>query len=985
MPEEQLPISLLLRENKRLLAENARLRREVAELRAKQPLQESSVKSPVEYSAEIPVTPEAASFFFSLFRGRTDVFSRRVVRKDGKAAYYPVCSNFWKAGLCPRVEGQSDIRCFSCPARAWEPVSKRAIMTHLQGGTEQRPQVIGIYPLLEDETCRLLVFDFDDHDSETGHWREDVDALRCICAMNKVPVLVERSRSGKGAHVWMFFEENIPASIARTFGSALLTRGAKQVNQKSFASYDRMIPAQDHLPEGGLGNLIALPLQGLALKQGNSAFVNGDWTPCENQWQTLLDVKKLSRVFVEAKIKEWTEHGELGPLSRLRSGETASDADEKPWETSRFCLHKDDVEAPLQLVRANMVWIAKEKIKPRFLNTLRRMAAFGNPAYHQARNMGFSVARIPRIIPCHEETEVYLGLPRGQFEELADMLNQWKIPYKETDKRCEGRSIDVEFTGKLYPTQQDAAERMLQHDNGILCAATAFGKTAVGAYLVARKKVNTLVLVHNREIMKNWVEDFKKFLDIREDPPSYQTKLGQTRKRKSAIGCIYAAHDSTTGIIDIAMFTSLKEDDGRLKTYGMVLMDECHHAVAASADAVLKRINARYVYGLTATPKRGDGMEQKVLMQFGPIRFRFTARQRAEMQDVQHLVYPRFTQLVHLGNTWKINDAYRALIADECRNALIVHDVQEALSKGHTPLVLTKFREHSETLRKLLEGSAQHIVVLQGGRSTKERESIREQLAGVPVTETLVVIATGQYIGEGFNYPRLDTLMLTTPIAWEGNVEQYAGRLHRDFTGKTVVAIYDYVDVHVRVLEKMYHKRLRTYKRMGYSICNFATDVSARETRSIFGGDDYEAHLERDILEARETIAICSPGINRDKVQWLTSITAGPIARGVHVVVITLPASDYPEEYRAKANELAARMKRMAIDVVPVSSIHEHLAIIDQCTVWYGSTNILSRSKENDIIIRLDDRRMAQELSLHLGKLSNGNGQEQRLLPLPVC
>lgn len=200
-----------------------------------------------------------------------------------------------------------------------------------------------------------------------------------------------------------------------------------------------------------------------------------------------------------------------------------------------------------------------------------------------------------------------------------------------------------------------------------------------------------------------------------------------------------------------------------------------------------------------------------------------------------------------------------------------------------------------------------------------------------------------------------------------------------------MVAIYDYVDVHVRVLEKMYHKRLRTYKRMGYSICNFATDVSARETRSIFGGDDYEAHLERDILEARETIAICSPGINRDKVQWLTSITAGPIARGVHVVVITLPASDYPEEYRAKANELAARMKRMAIDVVPVSSIHEHLAIIDQCTVWYGSTNILSRSKENDIIIRLDDRRMAQELSLHLGKLSNGNGQEQRLLPLPVC
>lgn len=983
MQEEQLPISLILRENRRLLAENAQLRREVAELRAKLAPQET-IDTPVEYSSEIPVTPESASFLFSLFRGRADVFSRRVVRKDGKAAYYPVCSNFWKAGLCPRVEGQSDVRCFSCPARAWEPISKRIIMAHLQGGTEQRPQIIGIYPLLEDETCRLLVFDFDDHDSEIEHWREDVDALRRICDMNKVPVLVERSRSGKGAHVWMFFEENIPASVARTFGSALLTQGAKQVNQKSFASYDRMIPAQDHMPEGGLGNLIALPLQGHALKQGNSAFVNADWTPYANQWQTLLDVKKISRAFVETKIKEWTEQGELGPLSRLHSEETSGAADEKPWETSRFRLDKGDVAAPLQLVRANMVWIAKEKIKPRFLNTLRRMAAFSNPAYNQARNMGFSVARIPRIIPCHEETEGYLGIPRGQFEELADMLKRWEIPYKETDKRCEGRSIDVGFTGKLYPTQQDAAERMLQHDNGILCAATAFGKTAVGAYLVAQRKVNTLVLVHNREIMKNWVDDFKKFLDIREEPPTYLTKLGKPRKRKSDIGCIYSAHDSSTGIIDIAMFTSLKEDDERLKTYGMVLMDECHHAAAASADAVLKRINARYVYGLTATPKRDDGMEQKVLMQFGPIRFRFTARQRAEMQDVQHLVYPRFTQLVHLGNTWKINDAYHALIADERRNALIVHDVQEALSKGHTPLVLTKFREHAETLRKLLDGSARHIVVLQGGRSTKERETIREQLAGIPVTETLVVIATGQYIGEGFNYPRLDTLMLATPIAWEGNVEQYAGRLHRDFNGKTVVAIYDYVDVHVRVLEKMYHKRLRTYKRMGYSICNFATEVPARETRSIFGGDDYEAYLERDILEARETIAICSPGINRDKVQWLASLAARPIARGVRIVVFTLPPADYPEEYKAKADAHIQRLRQLAIDVVPMQGLHEHLAIIDKNAVWYGSVNILSRNKENDIIIRLEDSQMSRDLSLHLGKLANGSGQEQGLLPLPV-
>ncbi|MBR3019384.1 MAG: DEAD/DEAH box helicase family protein [Clostridia bacterium] len=951
----------------RLQQENSRLRLllDQAGICYEQTTQKEDVQDTI---APVPITEAHAALLYSVFKGRKDVFSRRGIRKDGGASYFPQCDNFWKAGICPKQAGLK-AKCMECSHRKWTPLTKRALMNHLMGRKADSTDVIGIYPLLPDETCNFLVFDFDDHESDVNDekgddssWTEEVDALRAICKLHQVDVLTERSRSGKGAHIWIFFEEPLPAALARKFGAALLTKGAESINQKNFKSYDRMLPAQDTLPQGGLGNLIALPLQGQALRKGNSAFIDEFWHAYPDQWAVLQQIKRLTRAWIEERIREWTpEAGVLGDLSKMEESDTPK---EKPWEKKKPALKQDSVVGSLRITLANQIYIETANLKPAAKNALRRMAAFSNPQFYRNQAMGFSVKGIPRIIWCGGEEDGYILLPRGKQEELIAQAQAAGIPYQITDRREKGNPIRVQFQGTLYPEQQVAVERMLAYDCGVLHAATAFGKTAVGAALIARRKVNTLILVHNREIMKNWVDDLQKFLNIEEEPPTYTTSTGKSRHRKSVIGTLYAAHDSVTGIIDVAMITSLGTGDGideRIRSYGLVLMDECHHAGAVNAEAVLREISAKYVYGLTATPKRDDGMEQKVFMQFGPIRHRFTAKERIAAQGFTCLVRPRFTSLVHVGKPLKIQDAYRAVIQDEKRNHQIIEDVKNCISEGHSPLVLTKFREHAALLFDALKEQADHVFLLQGGRSTKERNAIREAMEQVPANESVILVAIGQYIGEGFNFPRLDTLMLTTPIAWEGNVEQYAGRLHRAYDGKSVVTIYDYIDSHVRVLEQMFRKRLRAYKKIGYQIRKDECRKNDSK-QGIFDSSQVQEAFEKDILAANQEIILSSPGLNKQRVEWLIDLLPTLYRRNTRVTILTLSADSYPEERKAVAQELIQRLKRTDVWVETNDQIHEHFAVIDGYIVWYGSVNLLSRVKEDEEMLRLVDREIANEL-----------------------
>ena len=907
------------------------------------------------------ITPAHARFFFSLFHGRNDVYAKRAVMKNGKAGYFPVCENLWQYGVCPKADRQK-VKCASCPNRSWVPLNQRVLMAHLTGEKTDGSDVIGIYPLLPDDTCRFLVFDFDDHEASPGTaWREDVDALRKICSRNAVPCYVERSRSGSGAHVWLFFDAPIPAELVRRFGSTLLTKGAESVNLKDFKSYDRMLPAQEHLPEGGLGNLIALPLQGRALLQGNSVFVDENWNAYPNQWEYLKSVQKISKDFIEEKASLWSADGELGALSKTEDIEESP----KPWKKSPSLFHAEDAALPLSITLSNGIYIAATGLKPRLQNALRRLAAYSNPEFYKKKALGFSTRNIPRIVFCGEDIGGYIHLPRGCAEKMTAQLDSAKIPYTMHDERQPGRGIKVNFKGTLYPQQTEAAAKMLAQDTGVLCAATAFGKTAVGAYLVAQRKVNTLVLVHNAEIMKNWVEDFEKFLQIDEEPSEYITPKGRHKKRKSVIGTLSGGCNTLGGILDVAMITSLGQGDEvspLVKNYGMVIMDECHHAGAAIAEDVLNAVSAKYVYGLTATPKRDDGQEQKIFMQFGPIRYRYTAKDRAAAQNVQHFVYPRFTRLfVPNANKLSYNQARRSVVESEVRNEQILADVTACLQAGRTPLVLTKEKEHAAFLYAQLNPKADHIFLLQGGSSAKQKEELRAQMRAVPPTESVVLVAIGQYIGEGFNFPRLDTMMLTMPISWQGNVEQYAGRLHRDYEGKQDVIIYDYVDAHIRVLESMYYKRLCTYKRIGYEIIA-APNEEKQTVNAIFDSESYLLIYEKDLQQARKSITIASPGLNKSKVRRLIALVEERQMAGVSVTIITLPAENYPQARIEPTKALQAMLTAAGIYVVPQPDLHTHFAVIDQEIVWYGSTNLLSRDKEDDGLMRICSRNVALEL-----------------------
>ena len=928
----------------------------------------------------VKLTKQHVQYFYHLFKGRNDVYSKRsgkASKKTGKHGYYTQCWNFWKDGICLKKDNPQ-FHCGECQNRQYKELTGQVLYEHLLGIKEDASDVVGLYPMFPDETINFLVFDFDCHDDLNGgddganidlEWVAEVNAFRKICENNEVPILVERSRSGKGAHIWIFFEKPILASIARRFGTALLTKGAESVNIRSFKYYDRMLPAQDHIPlntktgKPGLGNLVALPLQGQALKLGNSAFIDENWNAYPNQWECLKEVKKLSSETVEERIKEWSAEGILGVLSTDFEADTEKANDTKPWKKGNQALHKEDVSTIVEIVIADKVYISTESMKPRMQNALRRIAAFSNPDFYKKVAMGLSTKGIPRIVFCGYDDAGYICIPRALLDSVINRFNDVYISFTLTDNRCTGMPLDVSFNGTLYEEQMRGAKAILEHDNGILAATTSFGKTVVGAYMIAQRKTNTLILVHNTEIQKNWIEDLNKFLNINAELPEYQTKTGRVKKRKSIIGKLYTGHNSMTGIIDVAIFSSLgrgAEIDPIIEQYGMVIMDECHHGAAQTVEDVIGSAKAKYVYGLTATPKREDGLEKKVFMQFGPIRFRYTAKERAEKQGIDHFIYPRFTRLVSTSDI-KVTEANRAVIECESRNEQIIADVENCIQNGRTPLVLTKYKEHAEILYQRLQGKVDHIYLLQGGGSRKAKDEMRLQMRAVPDAESIVLVAIDKYIGEGFNFPRLDTMMLTMPAASEGNIEQFAGRLHRDYDTKTEVIIYDYVDSHIRVLEKMYHKRLRTYKKIGYEICNNVI-VEKQIANTIFDIDSYEKVYAKDLLEANKEIIISSPGLNYAKVDAFVKLIKHRQEDGVKLTVITLNPEGYPEEKIKDTKRLVEILKKCGIRIKLQEHMHEHFAIIDDEIVWYGSMNLLSRAKVDDNLMRVKSKDAAREL-----------------------
>ena len=910
------------------------------------------------------ITEKMAIRFFSMFWGREDVYAKR-----GKTGgYFPQCDNRWNDKLCPKQRGEK-VFCDECENKKWTKLDVKKITAHLLGYKEDGSDVIGVYPLLPDGTCRFIVFDFDNHEkgaeatdfaNVNTEWHKEVDALRKMCEINGIHPLVERSRSGKGAHVWIFFQKAIPASLARNFGFLLLDKGSESINMKSFHYYDRMYPSQD--VASGVGNLIALPLQGQALKNGNSAFVDKNWNAYPDQWDALFNrTEKLSIEDIEKYMMKW--QAELAESKGKLAGTDMSNRP-KPWK-KKCEFAKRDVVGKLHMVLSNGVYVDTLNLMPRIQNQIRSLAAFDNPEYYKNRRLGYSNYYNFSAVYLGKDIDGYIQVPRGLREKILEECTKAGIPVELSDQREIGRPIRVLFNGDLRLQQELAAEQLLRHSDGVLEAATAFGKTVVCSYLIAERKVNTLILLQSKDLLSQWVEELNKFLDIREEPPEYETKTGRKKKRNSVIGILHGSKNTLTGIVDVAMVGSMysKGKFQNLKhSYGMVIVDECHHAASHTYMEVLQKINAKYVYGVSATPKRGDHLDKIIYMMLGPLRHRFTASDRAEEQGIGHYFVPRYTRVIDTVESRNdINEAYSLISASKVRNEMIANDIKKCISQKQTPVILTRYKEQAKILYDMLKNEADHVFLLYGDNSDKENAEMRIRLKQVPRTESLILIATGQKIGEGFDFPRLDVLMLAAPVSAEGRLVQYIGRLNRDYEGKEAVYVYDYIDAHMKKFNKMYGKRLRIYRKTGFSVWT-GSPQDKQVVQAIFDSGNYTEKFEQDLVESEKSIVISSPNIWQEKIERLLSLVKERQENGVSATVITTNPEKVVYGNVDMCDELIREMKNVAINVVTKEEVEERFAVIDDELVWHGGMNLLGKEDAWDNLMRIKSHQVAAEL-----------------------
>lgn len=745
-------------------------------------------------------TAEKIALFRSLFRGREEVFPRRWENpKSGKSGYSPVCRSEWVRGVC----GKPQVKCGECPNQAFVPFGDDIIRSHLTGKTAGNAAdfTAGIYPMLPDETCWFLAADFD-----KKSWKRDVVAFRDTALAKGVAVAIERSRSGNGAHAWIFFSEPVAAGDARRLGTLLVTATMDRCPDIGFDSYDRFFPSQDTMPVGGFGNLIALPFQSGPREKDNSVFVDDDFHPYDDQWAHLSKVSRLSRSDLLSILADAATDGQIFGV-RLPS----TNEDDEPWTAPPSRRNKEPpIEGPLpksvEVVLGNQVYIDRSKLPPALVNRIARLAAFQNPEFYAAQAIRLPTFGKPRVISCAELFPKHLALPRGCLDDLIALFGNVGIAAELHDERQYGQPIAAPFLGELTPEQNDAAAALLKHDTGVLAAATAFGKTVVAAKMIAARKRNTLVLVHRRQLLEQWVARLRAFLDI----------------SATCLGVIHGGKKKPSGIIDIALMQSLVRRgvvSDLIADYGHVVVDECHHLSAVGFEAVARAAKARYVLGLSATVTRKDGHHPIIFMQCGPVRYRVDAKKQAGVRLFDHKVIFRRTEfrISHRPDEKpSIQELYANLAQDPARNDLIFDDILSTLEEGRSPIVITERKDHVAMLAGRLSKFARNVIVLQGGMGARLSRTAREALEAIPDSEERVLIATGRYLGEGFDDARLDTLFLTMPISWRGTLSQYAGRLHRQHTSKRDVVIYDYVDENEPVLMKMARRREAGYRSLGY-------------------------------------------------------------------------------------------------------------------------------------------------------------------------
>lgn len=731
---------------------------------------------------------EKVKIFMEVFKGRTDLYAKRwTSNKTGKSGYSPVCKNEFSIYKCDKPR----VKCSECPFRELLPLTEDVILKHLKGEI-----TIGIYPLLPGDLCNFLAIDFD-----KGTYEKDVSAFWSICDELDIPVYVERSRSGNGAHIWIFFEESIPARIARKMGNILLTKTMEKVSL-NLNSYDRILPNQDTMPKGGFGNLIALPFQGNSSKGGNTVFVDKYFEPQKDQLEILANIKRLKSDDVYKFVDKFKEDDFKEPEI-----EEIADDDIPKKDNIKDIVFTNNVEC----IFDNKIYIKKLKLLPNEISYLKRLASFTNPKFYELQKLRMPIfyKTTPRIISCFEEDDRFLILPRGCMEKIKEICEKSNVKLIIKDKREQGTEVDYKFNGKLNRKQEKAMNDLISHENGVLCATTGFGKTVIGAKIISELKTNTLVIVNRNNLLEQWKERLSYFLDI----------------NKKEIGQCGASKENLNGKLDVASFQSLFKKDNLeelVQNYGLVIVDECHHVAAFSFEKVLKAIRSKYVYGLTATPTRKDGWHKIIYMQCGDIRVRVSNKELKQNKEMEHTVIVKKTNYKYILNEEQDKILISEILNDMChnvfRNSMIIEDIKKCIEEGRTPIVLTERVEHLKILKEGLDDLNIPIVIYKGNMGKKKTKEIQDIIKEADENnKPRIILATSSSIGEGFDDSRLDTLFLSMPVSWKGRIIQYVGRLHREHEDKEKVIVYDYLD-NMKILEKMYNKRIKGYKIAGYEI-----------------------------------------------------------------------------------------------------------------------------------------------------------------------
>ena len=731
---------------------------------------------------------EKIKIFMEVFKGRTDLYAKRwTSNKTGKSGYSPVCKNEFSVYKCDKPR----MKCSECPYRELLPLTDDIILKHLKGEI-----TIGIYPLLPGDLCNFLAIDFD-----KKNYEKDVSAFWSICDELDIPVYVERSRSGNGAHVWIFFEESISARIARKMGNILLTKTMEKASLE-LDSYDRLFPNQDTMPKGGFGNLIALPFQGNSSKNGNTVFVDKYFEPQKNQLEILANIKRLKSDDVYKFVDIFKEDDFKEPEI-----EEIADDDIPKKDNIKDIVFTNNVEC----IFDNQIYIKKLKLLPNEISYLKRLASFTNPKFYELQKLRMPIfyKTTPRIISCFEEDDRFLILPRGCMEKIKDVCEKSNVKLIIKDKREQGTKVDYKFNGKLNRKQEKAMHDLISHETGVLCATTGFGKTVIGAKIISELKTNTLVIVNRNNLLDQWKERLSYFLDI----------------NKKEIGQCGASKENLNGKLDVASFQSLFKKDNLeelVKNYGLVIVDECHHVAAFSFEKVLKAIRSKYVYGLTATPTRKDGWHKIIYMQCGDIRVRVSNKELKQNKEMEHTVIVKKTNYKYIPSDEQDKILISEILNDMChnvfRNSMIIEDIKKCVADGRIPIVLTERVEHLKILKEGLDELNIPIVIYKGNMGKKKTKEIHDIIKEADENnKPRIILATSSSIGEGFDDSRLDTLFLSMPVSWKGRIIQYVGRLHREHEDKEKVVVYDYLD-NMKILEKMYNRRLKGYKIAGYEI-----------------------------------------------------------------------------------------------------------------------------------------------------------------------